>query len=360
MNVELVPPGCHRQNTAEVAICNFKSHFLSVLAGVADDFPQHLWDWLLPQTEITLNLIWQSNATLTVSAYAHLSGPFDYNKMPLTPMGCEAQIHKKTDKRGTWAYHSVDRRYLFTSPEHYPTHTCYVKATKSKCHLDTVHFKHKNITDPTITHADKVMQALAECVKAITGATGGTIAQDAKDLQRIVKATRAALHKNANPINNSNAEHQAPRVPPKLLRVHALPRVPPTTAENQRLTKTMSDAQNGKQSSVSRNRVPFPDPDSQNRKQSSVSGNRVRSPARRSDPDSQIGKQSSVSRNRVPYPDTDSQNGKQSSVSGNKVQFPAISKAINKTISALTTMPTIAPTPEPTTKPTSMPTTSAT
>ncbi len=51
------------------------------------------------------------------------------------------------------------------------------------------------------------MQALAECLKTITGATGGTTAQEAKDLQRIVKATRAALHKNDAPINNSNAEH---------------------------------------------------------------------------------------------------------------------------------------------------------
>jgi hypothetical protein len=119
------------------------------------------------------------------------------NKMPLTPMGCEAQIHEKTDKQGTWAYHSVDGWYLFTSPEHYCTHTYYVKATKSKRHLDTAHFKHKNITNPTITHANKVMQALAECVKTITGAMGGTTAQEAKDLQCTVKATWAALHKNA-------------------------------------------------------------------------------------------------------------------------------------------------------------------
>jgi hypothetical protein len=135
----------------------------------------------------------------------------------------------------------------------------------------------KNITNPTITHADKVMQALAECVKTITGAMGGTTAQDAKDLQRIVKATRAALHKNDAPINNSNAEHQALWVP-KLLRVHALPRVPPTTAENQRITRAMSDAQNRKQSSVSRNIVPSSagrsDPDSQNGKQSSVSSHK--------------------------------------------------------------------------------------
>ena len=71
MQLELVPPGCHQRNAADVAIRNFKSHFLSVLAGVADDFPLHLWDRLLPQAKITINLRRQSNATPTVSAYAH-------------------------------------------------------------------------------------------------------------------------------------------------------------------------------------------------------------------------------------------------------------------------------------------------
>jgi hypothetical protein len=59
LEMELVPPGCHRHrcNAAEVAIRNFKAHFLSVLAGVANNFPPNLWDWLLPQTKITINLI---------------------------------------------------------------------------------------------------------------------------------------------------------------------------------------------------------------------------------------------------------------------------------------------------------------
>jgi hypothetical protein len=48
-----------------------------------------------PQTKITINLIQQSNATPNVLAYAHLSGPFDYNIMPLAPMGCEAQVQRK-------------------------------------------------------------------------------------------------------------------------------------------------------------------------------------------------------------------------------------------------------------------------
>eukprot|EP00804_Cyclotella_cryptica_P028234 CCRYP_014586-RA/>CCRYP_014586-RA protein AED:0.41 eAED:0.41 QI:0/0/0/1/0/0.5/2/0/241 len=95
MAYELVPPGCHRRNAAEVAIRNFKAHFLSILAGTADDFPLRFWDKLLPQAEITINLLRQSNATPTVSAYAHLNGPFDYNKMPLAPW----DVMSKSTKR---------------------------------------------------------------------------------------------------------------------------------------------------------------------------------------------------------------------------------------------------------------------
>ena len=105
--MEIIPPGCHRWNAAEMAIRNFKAHFRSVLAGTAADFPPSLWGRLLPQAERTINLLQQSNATPTVLVYAHLCGPFDYNKILLAAMGCAVQIHTKTDKRGTWAYHSV-------------------------------------------------------------------------------------------------------------------------------------------------------------------------------------------------------------------------------------------------------------
>jgi hypothetical protein len=145
-NMELVPPGCHQCNAAEVSIRNFKAYFLGILAGAADDFPQSLWDWLLPQTKIMINLIQQFNTTPTVSAYVHLSGPFDYNKMPLAPMGCEAQVHEKTDKHGTRAYHLVDGWYLFMSPEHYCTHNCHIRHIKS----ERLTIRHRSI--PTQAH----------------------------------------------------------------------------------------------------------------------------------------------------------------------------------------------------------------
>jgi hypothetical protein len=243
--MELVPPGCHQRNTAEVAIRNFKANFLSVLAGVADDFPPSLWDRLLPKTDITINLIRQSNATPNVSAYAHLSGPFDYNKMLLAPIGCEAQVHEKTDKRGTWAYHLVDGWYLFTSLKHYCTHNCHIKHTKSERLSDTVQFQHKRITNPTITHADKVMHALANCVKVLQGMTSSARnSQAAQDLHRIIEATKAHVQAQPDRLAEGATSSTTPnmqRVPRvQTPRVQVPPNVPTTNNnDNRRNTRSM-------------------------------------------------------------------------------------------------------------------------
>jgi hypothetical protein len=54
---QLVLPDMHCQNRAEQAIRTFKAHFLSILAGVDSTFPPYLWDLLLPQAELALNLL---------------------------------------------------------------------------------------------------------------------------------------------------------------------------------------------------------------------------------------------------------------------------------------------------------------
>ena len=113
-----------------------------------------------------------------VSAYAHLSGPVNYNKTPLAQMGCGAQVHKKTNKRGTWVYHSVDGWYLFILQEHYQTHVRNLKATKSEGLANTLHLTHKHITNPTITHADKVMNPISAGAAAVRGVAGGKTTQE--------------------------------------------------------------------------------------------------------------------------------------------------------------------------------------
>ncbi|KAL7501936.1 LOW QUALITY PROTEIN: hypothetical protein ACHAXN_000591, partial [Cyclotella atomus] len=130
--VELTPADQHRRNAAERAIQTFKGHFISVLAGVSDNYPINRWDELLPQTVLTLNLLRQSNVAPNISAYAYHHGSFDYNRMPLAPMGCSI-------------------------------------ATKAKRLTDTVFFKHKSITQPTVTKADAIVNAYRKLTEAING-----------------------------------------------------------------------------------------------------------------------------------------------------------------------------------------------
>jgi hypothetical protein len=85
---QLVPPDMHRCNQAERTICTFKNHFLLILAGVDATFPLYLWDLLLPQAELTLNLLRQAMLNPRISAWEFFQGPFDFNKTPLGPVGC--------------------------------------------------------------------------------------------------------------------------------------------------------------------------------------------------------------------------------------------------------------------------------
>jgi hypothetical protein len=147
----------------------FKGHFKAILAGVSDDFPIREWDELIPQTVLTLNLLRQSNVAPNISAYAYHHGSFDYNRMPLAPMGCAVQFHIKPDRRKTWGEHSMDGWYLRTSPEHYRCHVVFVKKTQSKRVTDTVFFKHKYITQPEVKPADVIVKAYRDLRAALQG-----------------------------------------------------------------------------------------------------------------------------------------------------------------------------------------------
>ena len=85
-NLQLVPPDTHRRNQAAIQI--FKSHFMIAnLAGVDTSFPVNLWDRLIPQTVMTLNLLRQSHKNPSILAYQHVNGNFDYNKKTISAIG---------------------------------------------------------------------------------------------------------------------------------------------------------------------------------------------------------------------------------------------------------------------------------
>ena len=105
---QLVPPDIHRRNLAERAIQTFKAHFLSILAGISKAFPNYLWDKLLPQTELTINLLRQSHIAPDMSAWEYYNNaPFNFDATPIGPCGCPVIIHNKPNKRASWALRRI-------------------------------------------------------------------------------------------------------------------------------------------------------------------------------------------------------------------------------------------------------------
>ncbi|KAL7477330.1 hypothetical protein ACHAW6_003139 [Cyclotella cf. meneghiniana] len=93
--IELTPPDIHQHNHVECTIQTFKGHFIAILSNVDNLFPINKWDSLLLQAVLTLNLLQNSNIVPKTSIYAYHCVPFNYDRMPLAPLGCAVQFHIK-------------------------------------------------------------------------------------------------------------------------------------------------------------------------------------------------------------------------------------------------------------------------
>ena len=168
MTYQLVPPDDHRRNIAEKAIQTWKDHFIAVISGTDAKFPLHLWCQLLPQMERQLCLLRQSNAYPHISSHTHLYGHHDYNAHPFVPLGMEALVHDKPHRRKSFAQHCTKGYVIGTSYEHYRCWKVWTPATRTTRISATVFFKHKYITNPSVTPADAIIAAAANLSHLLT------------------------------------------------------------------------------------------------------------------------------------------------------------------------------------------------
>jgi hypothetical protein len=101
---QLVEPHNHRVNAAKRAIRTWKNHFIACLYSTNPSFPVRLWDKLIPQAELTLNLLRTSRINPKLSAHAQIHGIFDFNQTPLAPPGTRVLLHETPNTRTSWAW----------------------------------------------------------------------------------------------------------------------------------------------------------------------------------------------------------------------------------------------------------------
>ena len=164
---QLAPPHIHRRNAAERAIRTFKNHLIAGLCTVDANFPLHLWDRLLPQACITLNLLRTSRINPKLSAYAQVYGNFDFNRTPLAPPGTKAIIHEKPSQRKSWDKHGQLGWYIGPAMEHYRCYKVYVNKTNAERVGDTVEFFPTSTKLPRLSSADAATMAARDLIKAL-------------------------------------------------------------------------------------------------------------------------------------------------------------------------------------------------
>jgi hypothetical protein len=168
VDFQLVPPHVHRRNAAEHAIHTFKNHFIAGLCSLDKDFPLHLWDCILPQAVIVLNLLRGSRLNPKLSAWAQFNGVFDHNRTPLAPPGgIRVLVHDKPSQRTAWSPHATDGWHTGPAVDSYRCHKVWIWETRAKQICDAVSWFPTKVTMPLASSNDLILASLADLTHAI-------------------------------------------------------------------------------------------------------------------------------------------------------------------------------------------------
>jgi hypothetical protein len=227
---QLVPPYSHRRNSAERAIRSFKDHLIAGLCSTDKSFPMHLWDRLLPQAAITLNLLRASRINPKLSAATHIFGQYDVNRAPMAPPGTRIIAHDNPNRRRTWAPHGKDRWYIGPALEHYRCYTVYITKTLGDSIVETVEFFPEKLILPFPSPQDLATQAAVDLTHALLHPQPAGQFCKVGDAQTIALKRLAATRQKTK-IVVPPTEKEDNNAPPRVQTTVSPPRVPNTTAQ---------------------------------------------------------------------------------------------------------------------------------
>jgi hypothetical protein len=210
VDYQLVPHGLHRQNAAERAIRIFKNHFIAGLCSVDPQFPLHLWDRLLPQAELTLNLMRGSRLNPKLSAWT-VNGQFDFNCTPISPPGTKVIAFEDSSDRTSWSPHGPDGWYIGPALEAYRCHKIYIIKTRGTRTLNTVKWFPHDVALPPSATTDIIMNSLQDILHALKHPAPRS------PLVPLTESHTEALHQLVELLTNVNNRAPAiaePRPPP--------------------------------------------------------------------------------------------------------------------------------------------------
>jgi hypothetical protein len=164
----------------------------------------HLWDRILPQAVMILNMLRTSRINPKLSAATHIFGKYDFNRAPMAPPGTRIIAHETPGRRRTWAPHGQDGWYIGPVLEHYRCYTVYITKTRSNRIVETVDFFPQKFTLPFPSSHDLATQAAADLTHALLNPKPAGPFCQVGDEQTIALKRLASIFVSAKPRNTNN------------------------------------------------------------------------------------------------------------------------------------------------------------
>ena len=119
---------------------------------------------MVPQANITLNLLRTARTNPSLSAYAYIYGNFNLSATPLAPPGTKVVVRLDPKIRGTWELNRDVGWCIGPAMNHYCRATCYFPKTHTTRVCKTVTFFPHEIPFPAVTLSDHLKQTAEDIV----------------------------------------------------------------------------------------------------------------------------------------------------------------------------------------------------
>ena len=119
-----------------------------------------MWENLLAQTELTLNLLCQSTLNPCISEWGYFNGAFEYTSTPLGPIGCKIIIH--TTSKNCNPGIKEGREGFIVGPAIHHYHCIQAIGSKKEALIitDTSDYLHEYLTQPSVTSEDRMTHTI--------------------------------------------------------------------------------------------------------------------------------------------------------------------------------------------------------
>ena len=160
--INLATPHNKRANRAERIMNIVKPVIIGAIAGTNRDFPIKLWDKLLPQCEIVMNLLRPSFKDANISCYGAFYGAYDFMKHPMAPPGVMVMYYHHAKERTSWGHRSKMGFYVGPALFHFQCFTVVDKITKKAHVTDTLAFHPERVIMPGSNKIELLTSALKQ------------------------------------------------------------------------------------------------------------------------------------------------------------------------------------------------------